>query len=190
MGLWPALRASGADLNSILQERGRSDTAGTGRHRLRSALVVAQVAGSLMLLIIAGLFVRSLRHAKTMYLGFDPDHVLSLTIDPHQIGYDEARTAEFYRQLEARARALPGVQSVSMAFGVPMAGSVNTGTVTFEGQTLPRGHQPASLFFNNVDPTFFETMRVPLLRGRAFTESDNQTAPPVVLVNQTMADKF
>jgi predicted permease len=190
VGLWPALRTSRVDLNSILQEGGRSDTAGAGRHRLRSALVVAQVAGSLLLLIIAGLFVRSLRHAETMYLGFDPDHVLSLTIDPHQIGYDETRTAEFYRQLEARARALPGVQVVSMALGVPMAGGVNTGTVAFEGQTLPRGQQPPSLFFNTVDPTFFETMRVPLLRGRAFTESDNQTAPPVVIVNQTMADKF
>ena len=111
-------------------------------------------------------------------------------MDPHQIGYDEARTTEFYRQLEARARALPGVQSVSFAFGIPMAGSVNTGTVTFEGQTVPCGQQPPSLFFNSVDPTYFETLRVPLLRGRAFTESDNQTAPPVVIVNQTMADKF
>jgi predicted permease len=190
VGLWPALRASRADLNSILQEGGRSDSAGAGRHRLRSALVVAQVAGSLMLLIIAGLFVRSLRSAETMYLGFDPDHVLNLSLDPHQIGYDEARTTEFYRQLEARARALPGVQVVSMAFGVPMAGSVNTGTVTFDGQALAAGHEAPSIFFNNVDPTYFETLRVPLLRGRAFTESDNQTAPPVVIVNQTMADKF
>jgi predicted permease len=190
VGLWPALRASRADLNSILQEGGRSDTAGAGRHGLRNALVVAQVAGSLMLLVIAGLFVRSLRHAQTMYLGFELDHVLNLTVDPHQIGYDEARTGEFYRQLEARARALPGVQSVSMAFGVPMAGSVNTGTVTFEGQAVPGSQQPPSLFFNSIDPAFFETMRVPLLRGRAFTESDNQTAPPAVIVNQTMADNY
>jgi putative ABC transport system permease protein len=190
VGLWPAFRASRADLNSILQEGGRSDSAGTGRHRLRSALVVAQVAGSLLLLVVAGLFVRSLRHAETLYLGFDPDHVLSLTVDPHEIGYDEARSTEFYRQLEARARALPGVQAVSFAFGAPMAGSVETGTVTFEGQTVPSGRQPPALFFNSIGPTFFETMRVPLLRGRAFTESDNPTAPPVVIVNQTMADKY
>ena len=190
VGLWPAFRASRADLNSILQEGGRSDSSGSGRHRLRSALVVAQVAGSLMLLIVAGLFVRSLRHAETMYLGFDPDQVLSLNMDPHQIGYDEARTTEFYRQLESRTRALPGVQAVSFAFDTPMTGSVKTGTVTFEGQTVPLGQQPPSLFFNSVDPTYFEALRVPLLRGRAFTESDNQTAPPVVIVNQTMADKF
>jgi len=192
VGLWPAFRASRADLNSILQEGGRSDSAGAGRHRLRSALVVAQVAGSLMLLVIAGLFVRSLRHAETMYLGFDPDHVLNLTVDPHEIGYDQTRTKEFYRQLEARARALPGVQSVSLAFGVPM-GSTNTAnasTVTIEGQTVASGQQPPSLFYSGVDPTYFETMRVPLLRGRAFTESDNETAPSVAIVNQTMADKF
>jgi predicted permease len=190
VGLWPALRASRTDLNAILQEGGRSDAAGVGRHRLRSALVVAQVAGSLLLLVIAGLFIRSLRHAETMYLGVNPDHVLNLSLDPHQIGYDEARTRQFYRQLEARVRALPGVQSVSLALGAPLTGTVNTGTVTFEGQMVPSGQQLPSLFFDNVEPTYFETMQVPLLRGRAFTESDNQTGPAVVIVNQTMADKF
>jgi putative ABC transport system permease protein len=190
VGLWPAFRASRTDLNSFLQEGGRSDSAGAGRHRLRSALVVAQVAGSLILLIVAGLFVRSVRHAETLYLGFDPDHVLSLTVDPHEIGYDEARSTEFYRQFESRVRALPGVQQVSFAFGAAMTGSVKTGTVSFEGQTVPSGQQPPALFFNSIDPNYFETMRVPLLRGRAFTELDNQTAPPVVIVNQTMADKY
>jgi predicted permease len=192
VGLWPALRASRTDLNSILQEGGRSDTAGVGRHRLRSALVVAQVAGSLMLLIIAGLFTRSLRHAETMYLGFEPDHVLNLTVNPQEIGYDEARTNEFYRRLEDRALALPGVRSVSLAFGVPMGSTniVNAGAVTFEGQTLPPGQQPPQVFFNTVGPSYFESMRVPLLRGRTFHESDNQTAPAVAVVNRTMADKF
>jgi putative ABC transport system permease protein len=192
VGLWPAFRASRADLNGILQEGGRSDTAGVGRHRLRSALVIAQVAGSLILLIVAGLFVRSLRHAETMYLGFDPDHLLNLTMDPHQIGYDETRTKEFYRQLEARARALPGVRSVSVAYGVPMGATnvVNGGTITIEGQTLRPGQQPPSLFFNHVGPTYFETMRVPTLRGRVFTDLDNENTLSVAIVNQAMADKF
>jgi predicted permease len=192
VGLWPAFRASRADLNSILQEGGRSAPAGPGRHRLRSALVVAQVAGSLLLLVITGLFVRSLRHAETMYLGFDPDHLLNVSVDPHGIGYDQARTEEFYRQLEAKARALPGVQSVSLAFGVPMGNTniVNVGAVTIEGQPLRPNQQPPSLFFNSVDPTYFETMRVPLLRGRAFHESDNPTAPSVAIINQTMAEKY
>ncbi len=192
VGLWPALRVSRADLNSVLQEGGRSDTAGTRRQRLRSALVIAQVAGSLMLLVIAGLLVRSLKHGETMYLGFDPDHLLNLSVDPNQIGYDEARTNEFYRQLETRARALPGVQSVSMAYGVPMGTTniVNGGTVDVDGQTLPPGQPPPSVFFNNIAPDYFKTMRVPLLRGRAFADSDNQTAPAVAIVNQTMADRF
>jgi predicted permease len=192
VGLWPAFRASRADLNSILQEGGRSAPAGPGRHRLRSALVVAQVAGSLLLLVITGLFVRSLRHAETMYLGFDPDHLLNVSVDPHGIGYDQARTEEFYRELEAKARALPGVQSVSLAFGVPMGNTniVNVGAVTIEGQPLRPNQQPPSLFFNSVDPTYFETMRVPLLRGRAFHESDNPTAPSVAIINQTMAEKY
>jgi predicted permease len=178
VGLWPAFRASRADLNSILQEGGRSAPTGSGRHRLRSALVVAQVAGSLLLLVITGLF--------------DPDHLLNVSVDPHGIGYDQARTEEFYRQLEAKARALPGVQSVSLAYGVPMGNTniVNVGTVTFEGQQLAPGQQPPSLFFNSVDPTYFETTRVPLLRGRVFHESDNQTAPSVAIINQTMAEKY
>ena len=192
VGLWPAIRISRADLNSVLQEGGRSDTAGTRRQRMRSALVIAQVAGSLMLLVVAGLFVRSLQHGESMFLGFDPDHLLNVSVDPHQIGYDEARTNEFYRRLEAGARALPGVQSVSMAYGVPMGTTniVNGGTVAVEGQTLPPDQPPPSVFFNNVDPDYFKTMRVPLLRGREFTDSDNQTAPAVAIVNQTLADKF
>jgi predicted permease len=153
-------------------------------------LAGAQVAGSLILLIIAGLFIRSLQHAQTMYLGFNPEHVSNFVMDPSQIGYDEARTREFYRQLEVRARALPGVQSVSLALGEPLTGGVNAGTVTWEGRPLAPSQQPPSLFFNRIDPAYFETLRVPLLRGRAFTESDNQSAPPVVIVNQTMADGF
>ncbi|HEX5227534.1 MAG TPA: ABC transporter permease [Bryobacteraceae bacterium] len=192
VGLWPALRASRADLNTVLQEGGRSDTAGAQRQRLRGALVVAQMAASMTLLVIAGLFIRSLQHAETMYLGFDPDHLVNLSVDPHQIGYDDARTNEFYRRLEAAARALPGVQSVSMSFGVPMGTTniVNGGTVAVEGETLRPGQPPPSVFFNNISPNYFATMRVPLLRGRAFGDSDNETAPAVAIVNQTMAERF
>jgi len=181
-----------ADLNSMLQEGGRSDTGGGKRHRFRSALVMAQVVGSLTLLVIAGLFVRSLRNAERMYLGFDPDHVLNMTMDPHEIGYDESRAKEFYRRLEARARAVPGVQSVSLAFGVPMgaANIANAGAVAVEGQPLRQGEQPPQIFFNSITPTYFETMRVPLLQGRQFTDFDNENAPQVAIVNQSMADRF
>jgi putative ABC transport system permease protein len=190
VGIWPAWRAGKADLNVVLQGSGRSDTAGVSRHRIRSVLVVAQVGGSLVLLIVAGLFVRSLMHAQHAYLGFDPDHVLNLTLDPKEVGYDDARTKNFYRDLEAKTRALPGAQSVSMAFSVPM-GTSNSGTqVYIERQLLAPGQQPPIVTYNRVDATYFETMRVPLLRGRTFRENDDEKAPLVAIVNQSMAQQF
>src|SRR5581483_1460697 len=192
VGVLPAIRAARLDLNSVLAEGGRSDT-GTGkRHRLRSVLVSAQVAGSLMLLVVAGLLVRSLGHAENMYLGFDPDGVLNVTMAPNEIGYDKARTNAFYRELETRVRALPGVESVSLAYAVPLGGlNANyTAAVSIEGQQLRRDQQPPALFYNNVDASYFDTMRIRLLRGRAFTESDNETARPVAIVNESLASKF
>jgi predicted permease len=190
VGVWPAWRSGKADLNMVLQGSGRSDTAGVSKHRVRSVLVVAQVGGSLVLLIVAGLFVRSLMHAQHAYLGFDPDHVLNLTLDPKEVGYDEARTKNFYRDLEAKTRALPGVQSVSMAYSVPM-GTSNSGTqVYIESKPLAPGEQPPVVTFNRVDAPYFDTMRVPLLRGRTFRENDDEKAPLVAIVNQAMAQQF
>jgi predicted permease len=190
VGLWPALRAGRADVSGVLQGSGRSDTAGVSRHRLRSVLVVAQVGGSLVLLIVAGLFVRSLMRAQRADLGFDPDHVLNVTMDPREVGYDEARTKNFYRDLEARVRALPEVQSASLAFSVPM-GTVNDGSsIYIEGHTLAPGQQPPVVIYNHVDAPYFDTMRIPLLRGRAFRENDDEKAPLVAIVNQTMAHQF
>jgi predicted permease len=192
IGLWSAWGASRADINTLLQEGGRGDTAGAGRHRARNFLVAAQVAGSLILLVIAGLLVRSLQHVGSIRLGFDPSQVLNVTLDPHQMGYDEKQEREFYRQLEARVRQLPGVQSVSLAYGVPMGNlaNVNAGSVTAEGHPVPSGQQAPTVFFNNVDPAYLDTMRVPLLRGRAFIALDQPNAPAVAIVNETMAGQF
>jgi predicted permease len=190
VGLWPALRAGRADVSGVLQGSGRSDTAGVSRHRLRSVLVVAQVGGSLVLLIVAGLFVRSLMRAQRADLGFDPDHVLNVTLDPREVGYEEARTKNFYRDVEARVRALPEVQSASLAFSVPM-GTVNDGSsIYIEGHTLAPDQQPPVVIYNHVDAPYFDTMRIPLLRGRAFRENDDEKAPLVAIVNQTMAHQF
>ena len=143
MGMWPAWRTRRADVNGVLQGAGRSDTAGVSRHRVRSVLVVAQVGGSLVLLIVAGLFARSLLRAQHAKLGFDPDHVLNVTMDPKEVGYDEARTKHFYRDLEARVRALPGVQSASLAFSVPM-GTVNDGSSIYIEGRIARSRPTAS----------------------------------------------
>ncbi len=190
VGLWPAVRAGRTEVNSVLQSGGRSDTAGAGRHRLRSVLVVAQVAGSLVLLIVAGLFVRSLIRAQHTYMGFDADHVLNLTLDPREVGYDDARTKTFYHDLEAGVRALPGVESASLAFSVPMGAVQDGSSVYIEGQPPTPGQPPPVVIYNHVDESYFDTMRVPLLRGRAFRENDNDKAPLVAVVNQTMAQQF
>jgi putative ABC transport system permease protein len=190
VGVWPALRAARVGLSASLHDGGRGGSAGAGRLRVRSLLVVAQVASSLMLLVVAARFVRSLGNAQHLSLGFDPDNVLNVMLDPRQVGYDQTRTNEFYRELESRVRAMPGVQSTTQAFSVPM-GNYNDGSqVYIENRPLPPGEQPPLVFLNRVGPTYFETMRTPLVRGRAFTDSDNATAPLVAIVNQAMADRF
>jgi predicted permease len=190
VGLWPAMRASSTDVNSVLHDGGQNASTGADHLHMRNFLVVAQVAGSLTLLIIAGLFVRSLRTVQRLDLGFDPGHVLNVILDPHENGYDQPRTTEFYRALEARVRALPGIQSVSLASNLPMASFPKSALVSIEGRPLPPDRQPPKVLCNSIDPPYFETMRVGILRGRSFTESDGEGAPLVAIVNQTMAARF
>ncbi|MGB9337464.1 MAG: ABC transporter permease [Candidatus Acidiferrales bacterium] len=189
-GAWPAWRASRADVSTVLHEGGRGGSGGVARQRIRSVLVTAQVAGSLMLLIVTGLFVRNVQNVQKMDLGFQPEGLLNVTMDPHEIGYDSTRTKEFYRQLEERAGALPGVESVAMAYSVPMGNYMDGSPVYLEGHPLPPGSQAPQMVFNRVTPTYFETMKTPILRGRGFTKADDEHAPAVAIVNETMAQKF
>src|SRR6266576_128041 len=110
-GLSPALRATRADVNTVLHQGGRADAGGKARHKVRGDLMAAQVAGSLTLLIVAGLFVRSLRAVEHMDIGFDPNQLLNVTLDPSLDNYTRIQTNEFYRSLETKVRALPGIQS-------------------------------------------------------------------------------
>ena len=186
-GIWPAVRAGRADLNLVLHEGGRSDSGGAERHRLRNALVVAQVAGSLALLIAAGFFVQTLHAAQHAFLGFDATHIVICTMDPHQNGYDRTRTTQFYKELEDHVGAMPGVQSVSLSFGFPFLG-IEYGTgVYVENRVIPPGQQPPFILHNVVGPHYFSNLRIPLLQGRAFTDSDDDHDPPVAVINQTMA---
>jgi predicted permease len=186
-GIWPAVRAGRADLNLVLHEGSRTDTGGAKRHYLRNVLVIGQVAGSAALLIAAGFFVQTLRRAQHTYLGFDPTHLVVCTMDAHEIGYDHARTTQFYRELKTRVGALPGVQSVSLSFGFPFLG-IEYGTAIYvENRVIPPGQQPPFIFHNVVSPEYLSNLRIPLLQGRDFTESDDDHAPLVAVVNQTMA---
>jgi predicted permease len=190
VGLFPALHASRANLNSVLHEGGQRSSFGVSHAGSRNFLVIAQVAGSFALLIAAGLFVRSLQSVRSFHLGFDPDHVLNVIMDPHEAGYDEARTTAFYREIESRVRALPGVESASLASYVPMGGYPSKASIFVQGRAIPPGQHAPLVLLNRVDPPYFDTMHVALFRGRAFLGSDNETAPPVAIINQTMASDF
>jgi predicted permease len=190
VGLIPALRVARYDLNSALRDGGRSASEGRRRHIARNTLVVAQLAGSLLLLIVAGLFVRSLDKAQQMYLGFDPNHVLNFSLDVQQVGFDKTRGQEFYRQVDERIRALPGVVSVAQAFIVPMGVVSADDPVTVEGRPIEPGKHVPSVMYNDVTPGYFDTLRIPILSGRAFTEADSEKAPAVAVINQTMARQF
>jgi predicted permease len=190
VGIIPALRAARSDINAVLREGGRGSSEGPRRHFVRNTLVVAQLAGSLLLLVVAGLFVRSLNKAERMYLGYDADHVLDLTIDPEQIGFKETQTREFYRELDERVRALPGVVSVGQAFIVPMGVISADNPIIVEGQAVEPGKQPPQVMYNPVTPGYFDTLRIQFQSGRKFTDADNEKAPSVAIINQAMAAKF
>jgi predicted permease len=190
VGIVPALRIARTDVSAILHEGGRSSSDGPRRQFARNTLVVAQVAGSLVLLIVAGLFVRSLGKAQNINLGFDPDQILNLSTDVSGLGYPEARGREFYRDLETRVRALPGVVSETQAFTVPLGYISADEVVTIPGHPNEPGKQPPSIESNSVTPGYFQTLRMPLLRGRDFTEADSPTAPQVAVISEAMAKKF
>jgi predicted permease len=190
VGFLPAMRASRNDLNSVLHEGSRGILAGTGRSWLRNSLVVSQVAVSLTLLVVAGLFLRSTRNAERAAFGFDPSHVLNLTMDARNIGLDGPRSRVFYRDLEQRLRALPGVESVSAANSVPMGYSHEASTVYVEGKTGLTKESAPIIFYNRVSVEYFAAMRTPVLRGRVFNEQDTERSPRVAIVNEAMAKRF
>jgi predicted permease len=188
VGIVPAVRASRGNLSAILHEGGRGVVG--GKNRLRSTLVVVQVAGSLMLLIIAGLFTRSLAQAQRTDLGFKPDHVLNLIMDPNEIGYNQAQTRDFYKNLLQRVRTLPGVVSASTANATPMGYYNNFDSLTIEGYQSPPGQPAPSSLYNTVSTDYFQTMGIALLRGRLFTEADDENAQYVAIVSEAMAKQY
>jgi predicted permease len=188
VGIVPALRASRPNLNETLRENTR--TASGARQRLRSLLVVAQVAGSLTLLIVTGLFVRSLRNVERADLGFDPGHVLNLTLNPRQSGMNDEQARNFYRDLLDRAKALPGVQCASLAASVPFGYNNYDAELEIDSFKPAAGRPLPTAGLNMVSPGYFETMRIPILRGRAFLESDKEDMPKVAVINETMAQRY
>jgi predicted permease len=190
VGLAPAFRAFHANPNEELREGSSRLSGGIRSGRLRRALVVTQLAGSLVLLIVAGLFVRSLGKAETTNPGFDPHGVFDLTMNPPEIGYTKEQTDQFYKRVLDRVRAMPGVESAAFAFDIPFSYYHEDASVYVEGRTLEPGKHPPEVFFNRVTPGYFSTMRVSILRGRSFTNADDAGAPPVAVINQAMAELY
>ena len=188
VGLVPAIRASRGNLAAILHEGGRGGVG--GKNRLRTGLVVAQVAGSLVLLIIAGLFTRSLGKAQNTNLGFDPDHVLNLTMDPVEIGFNQQQTRDFYKNVLTRVSSLPGGVAASTATATPMGYYNNNDTLTIEGYQPPAGQPLPSAMYNTISIDYFRTMQIPILRGRAFTDADSENSQYVAILSESMAKKF
>jgi len=186
VGVVPAWRASHADVKALLHDGGHG-SAGAGRQRLRSAMVVAQVAGSLVLLIVAGLCVRSLQLAQHVDLGFTAANITTARLDPHQIGYDLPRTIAFYDELERRLAALPGVDAVALSFSVPTGYIVDGSPVAKEEDVADDEEPRTSITCNTVTPEFFDTLGIPIVRRRGFTDSDIETSTHVVVVNETLA---
>ncbi|HEY6306221.1 MAG TPA: ABC transporter permease [Candidatus Angelobacter sp.] len=187
-GLVPAWRASSADLNEVMRESARNLS--PRRQRFRSVLVVAQVGGSLMLLIVAGLFVRSLRNVQHTDLGFDPDQVMNFTMDVHHAGLEEVHGREFYDQLLVRAHSLPGVESASLAQEVALGLEVMGGEIKIPGRQEVPGQPKASANCNSVSPDYFKVLRIPILRGRGILESDSASAMHVAVISQAMAERY
>ena len=188
VGIVPALRGSRRGLIEAIRDGGRTMTG--SRNHLRAVLVAAQVGGSLMLLIVAGLMIRSLNHAQRSDLGFDPRNVLNFTLDPNEIGYSRQQGLQFYTQLLERIESMPGVEVAGVAFSVPMGYYNDSDWVEVPGYEVPHGEAQPIAAYNIVTPRYFRTMRIPLLEGRDFTTADVENSAWVAIVNETMARKF
>jgi predicted permease len=189
-GLAPALRATQIDVSSALKETGRSTSA--SRTRLSKALLVAQVALSLVLLIGAGLFLETLWNLRRVDVGFDTSNLLMFRINPQLMHYDNPRTIGLYRDLQDRLARVPGVKSVSASQPPLLSGSVSGTDIFIEGHAYARAqssYETTRQRGNNmnqvrVTPSFFQTLGIPLVAGRLLTERDDERAPKVVVINE------
>jgi predicted permease len=189
-GIGASLRVRHARPQDVLHEAGRGVIGRRGRFMFRNILMTAQIAISMVLLVAAGLFVRSLARVESIDLGFNPHHVLNAGFDPKLEGYDVARTRAFCRALLRDARRLPGVESASLAYSFPEGYYSDYHGVYAEGQPAPPESRVPGAEFNAVSPGYFRTLGMRILNGRAFNDADTAKSLPVAIVDQTMAERF
>jgi len=189
-GLVPSLQASRTDLADTLKAGGRSGGGSAGRHRFRNALVISQVAVSLLLLSCAGFFIRSLENSAHVDMGFRVDHTLMMSVDLGLQGYSEERGQQFYKQVTERLRALPGVRDAAIGAYIPMGYDNSLINIFPEGQVIDDKSKTETAWDDEVQPSYFRTGGTPVIQGRGFTDADTATAPKVAVVNETFAKKI
>jgi putative ABC transport system permease protein len=187
VGLLPALRVSSLNPSESFKGHGRTSAAGAGGSRLQRVLVVSEVALALVLLVGAGLMIQSFERLETAPTGFNPDHLLTVRVPLMSYKYSRPQSADFYREVLDRIRAIPGVKSVGMANNLPFMGFHLS--LDFPAPpNSPSGSGPVMVAGRSVSPGYFRAMQIPLISGRDFAEAENQKdAPCVRIVNRAMA---
>jgi putative ABC transport system permease protein len=189
-GLAPALQSSSRDLQEFLKEGGWQGGSGAGKRRLRGALVVGEVALSLVLLIGAGLLVRSFAQVLGSKRGFDTSHILAVDLSLPYTGYEEpAQQADFFRRLLDRVSRLDEVEAAGVVSHLPLSGDNTNSGLLIEGRTWLEDEAPLA-DDRLVSPDYFRALRIPLLKGRSFTEQDDAQAPRVAIINESLARRF
>ena len=190
-GLAPALQASSIDVNDTLKEGGRGQGEGRSRNRLRSVLVISEFALALMLLIGAGLMIRTFAALQAIDAGFNPHNVISMVVSVAGSREAEAgRRTVFYHQLLERVRSLPGVQAAGGINHLPLAGDLWGWPFKIAGRPKPRPGESPRGIYRIVTPGYFEALRLPLIRGRDISETDTTRTPGVLIINQEAAKEY
>jgi putative ABC transport system permease protein len=190
-GLIPALQATRPDVHETLKEGGRSATSTSAQHRLRGALAIAETALALVLLVGAGLMLKSLYHLIQVSPGFQPARLLYMEMDLRTDQYSkDPAILNFWQQVLDRVRVIPGVESAALGTDVPLTGTHRRSDITIEGLPTPGPGEFPHPDRHTISAAYITTMGIPLLRGRNFSDADNETAPDVALVNSTMARRF
>jgi putative ABC transport system permease protein len=187
-GLAPVLFASRIDINQTLKEGARSVSAGTARHRLRSGLVVAEIALALVVMIAAGLLVRSFIRLQSVDPGFNPDHLLTMYVGLLDPKYEQpGARLRFIKELVPKLKALPGVEAVAFGNDFPIAGTDSSSNPTVEGRAPAQENEELLAGMHPVSAGYFDALGIRMIKGRDFNERDNDSAPPVAIINETMA---
>jgi predicted permease len=189
-GILPALRGTGMNVNAALKETSRGVVG--SRSWASKILLAVQVAISLVLLVGAGLFLRTLTNLRHVDIGFNPQNLLLFRVNPQLNRYDEKKTAALYREMLERLASVPGVSAVAMSAPALLSGSVNSTGIFVHGRTYEPNVRDRDNSINRlvVSPNFFDVMGIPVLSGRGFSERDSDTAPKVVMINQAAAKKY